>query len=65
MINHNHESNMKTHLINRGFSVLAIMFSLILPGECLAGGYNGQAAYNYAATYYDEVVSDGYYTKRG
>jgi hypothetical protein len=37
------------------------MFSLILPGECLAGGYNGQAAYNYAATYWDEVVSDGYY----
>jgi hypothetical protein len=57
----NKNQNMKTHQISKGFSVLAIMFSLILPGECLAGGFNGQAAYNYAATYWDAAVSDGYY----
>ncbi len=52
---------MKPHSISADFTVLAIMFSLMLPGECLAGGYNGQAACNYAATYWDEAVSDGYY----
>jgi hypothetical protein len=57
----NHLSTIVPLIVGGFLATATLGFCLILPGECRAGGFNGQAAYNYAATYWDEVVSDGYY----